>query len=1175
MTHVQVASILRVKRNTTHPDKLPREVFSAALQISHPAERAAFLDAACDGQPMLRQRMEELLAEQAQLGDFLDSPALATPNPSDGAGARLSGRRGGSSFVEVESVGARIGRYRLKELIGEGGCGTVYCAEQEEPVRREVALKVIKAGMDTRAVIARFEAERQALARMDHPNIAKVFDAGTTEHGRPYFVMELVKGVRVTEYCDRNNLSTPERLDLFILVCRAIQHAHQRGIIHRDIKPSNILVSSHDGTSVPKVIDFGIAKAIEQPLTEKTLVTAVEQLIGTPAYMSPEQAETSGLDIDTRTDVYSLGVLLYEMLTSKTPFDGKQLLESGLEAMRRTLREKEPPWPSTCLRSLNMAEAAEVVRHRREKMASLLKSVRGDLDWIVMKAVAKDRTRRYDSASSLARDVERYLTGQAVTARPPSRTYLLQKFVQRNKLLVAGSAAMLVVLLMATAVSTWQAVRATKAERDRAFLLRVAETARQREVQQRRQAELQRAAALRRAYNSDMNLVPQALLANNYGRVLDLIDRQRPKASSTSFLKTEPERDFRQWEWRYYWNQARSQAAFAFPRQSNSVVQLSLSPDNRYLATRDRRGAVKLWDWPGRTEIASLRSERAGDGPFAFSRKSDRIIVASSEGPQRNVLQVWSLPDLKILRQTAVRLRVQALAVSTADDQLIFLGDDGQIGTWDLSSDAPNVPEDAGEFPPRRPRISLGCISPDAKWVAMSQGDRIRVTDVMTGREALNVIAFDRGNACLAFSPDGRILAVSPSFTEVETSIKLFDVSAGKELGELVGHASWIPGLSFSPDGKRLISAGADQTIRVWDLTARRELAVLRGHRSEVNCAHVAADGLTLMSGCKDGSLFGWNVQATEPQRRYQLIQGPIVDFQFFPRTEKILAVDSVGVVRQWDPVNGREIESLSSLGTKAERVAISPDETRVYIALKGGRLAVLDWPARRVITNVIMAATGRGQVVPVGVIHGGRTLVTYGPEGVLRVWDTASWSDNVIGNSRVGLGWFGLKPAIGLGESYLAVAGPGNVLEVRDLVNGEIRSTINQEGWGFGQSSFSPDGRYLALASREGTVALWGLASQRVEDVLRGHLLGVHDVAFSPDSQRLASVSAKNEAVKLWDVDSRHEVATLGGEGSIFTRVAFSPEGTLLAAENIQGQVHIWQAPPLQDIDALDPVHQ
>src|SRR5438876_2116458 len=365
--------------------------------------------------------------------------------PEAGTGAAAASRSSYADLAEeiptviapvqlTEGPGTVIDHYKLLEKIGEGGFGAVYVAEQREPLKRRVALKIIKLGMDTRQVIARFEAERQALALMDHPNIAKVFDAGATETGRPYFVMELVRGIKITDYCDQNHLSTEDRLKLFTRVCHAIQHAHQKGIIHRDIKPSNILVtiSEPGAPGCPKVIDFGIAKATSgQRLTDKTVFTAFEQFIGTPAYMSPEQAMMTSLDIDTRTDIYALGVLLYELLTGQTPFDAKDLMAAGLDEMRRTIREVEPVKPSTRLSTMLAADLTIVAQHRQAEPSRLSILVQGDLDWIVMKSLEKDRARRYETANGLARDVERFLADEPVAACPPSNLYRLQKLVRR------------------------------------------------------------------------------------------------------------------------------------------------------------------------------------------------------------------------------------------------------------------------------------------------------------------------------------------------------------------------------------------------------------------------------------------------------------------------------------------------------------------------------------------------------------------------------------------------------------------------------------------------------------------------------------------------------------------------------------------------------------------------
>jgi serine/threonine protein kinase len=402
-----------------------KEILTEALKKETKAKRKAYLDEVCRNDANLKAEIESLLRSYDNAGNFLEESPFGPDITLDNSPL-------------TEGPGTVIGRYKLLEKIGEGGMAVVYMAQQEKPIRRKVALKIIKLGMDTKSVIARFEAERQALAMMDHPNIAKVLDAGATETGRPYFVMELVTGVSITQYCDKNNLNTTERLSLFVQVCNAVQHAHEKGIIHRDIKPTNVLVAHHDGRPVPKVIDFGIAKATNQRLTEKTLFTRYAHIIGTPAYMSPEQAELSDLGIDSRSDIYSLGVLLYELLTGTTPFSEEQLRKASYIEMQRIIREQEPTKPSTKLSTLGQT-LTDIAKHRGCTPDLLTKTIRGDLDWIVMKSLEKARERRYDNASALALDILRHLKDQPILARAPGTFYRLQKFFRRHRFQVAAS----------------------------------------------------------------------------------------------------------------------------------------------------------------------------------------------------------------------------------------------------------------------------------------------------------------------------------------------------------------------------------------------------------------------------------------------------------------------------------------------------------------------------------------------------------------------------------------------------------------------------------------------------------------------------------------------------------------------------------------------------------------
>ncbi|MEO7100181.1 MAG: serine/threonine-protein kinase [Luteolibacter sp.] len=476
--------------------EIEKALFEAALLIESPETRKAFLDQACNGDSPLRAQLDKLLAaHEASDVFFLEAEEARTVVAAEACENPTSipieyDLTPLPYFPEAEGPGTWIGRYKVLERIGEGGCGVVYLAEQQEPVQRLVALKVIRLGMDTESVIARFEMERQSLAVMDHPNIAHVLDAGATETGRPYFVMEWVRGEKITDYCNENRLDVRQRIDLFIEVCNAIQHAHQKGVIHRDIKPSNIIVTQHNGKPAPKVIDFGIAKATTGRSVGETLLTSHDHFVGTPAYMSPEQADRKGIDVDTRSDVYSLGILLYELLAGRTPFDPKELSSAGVLEMRRLLIEREPSRPSALLGTLTLEQRTETATDCHTEPAKLISLVRGDLDWVVMKAIEKDRQRRYETVNGLSMDLKRYIDNDAVTARPPSTIYLLQKFVRRNRITVVASVGIAAALVLGLGLAYVSYLRELRATREQSRMTQVAEAARANEAKLRQNASI-------------------------------------------------------------------------------------------------------------------------------------------------------------------------------------------------------------------------------------------------------------------------------------------------------------------------------------------------------------------------------------------------------------------------------------------------------------------------------------------------------------------------------------------------------------------------------------------------------------------------------------------------------------------------------------------------------------
>jgi WD40 repeat protein/serine/threonine protein kinase len=1053
------------------------------------------------------------------------------------------------------AIGGSIGGYKLLSILGEGGFGMVYLAEQQQPIKRLVALKVIKPGMDTKQVVARFETERQALALLDHPHIAQVFDAGATEAGRPYFAMEYVKGIPITQYCDKYKLGTAERLRLFIPLCQAIQHAHLKGIIHRDIKPSNALVMLQEEKPIPKVIDFGVAKALHQRLTEKTLATEKGEFIGTPEYMSPEQAELTGLDVDTRTDVYSLGVLLYELLTGCTPFDPADLRSKGYAQMQRIICEQDPVKPSTRLTTLG-GQAEAIARQRSATTDQLRKAVRGDLDWIVMKAMEKDRTRRYETASGLAQDLERHLNNEPVWARPPSTLYRFQKLVRRNKGVFAGVAAVAAVLVIGLAVSTVSLVREQYARR-------IAVAAQEREARLREQAQTQ-------AYASDMSRAQLVLAENDLGRARDLLNRHRPKPGV---------KDLRGWEWRYLWQQCQSDASFTLCQKSSPVWSLAVSPSRKWLAIGELdSGRLSVWDLETRQEMPPLPAG-GGEVRVAFSPREELLAFSAVTGaalahPQHKV-HLWNGATKQIVAGFELPLGGPCigLAFSEGGQMLVTYaaGPTNEVGVW-------RVPTGAKLTSYRVPAWEVGQGTPGTPFAidrrgtvaAVGPNHTIHLIDLSEGKTRWTRRAADESVKALALSPDGRILASGAGF--VESGIRLWDTATGKEISRLQGHRAWVSALAFWPDGKTLASASGDQTIRLWDLTDPVQVPsprVLRGHNLEVWRLALLPDAKTLVSGSKDGSVCLWDTTTIQHERTRIILPVTVAAWRFAPDSRSVLTVDGQGHVTRWRGADFGERISVMDLAAKRTPVfssaLISREGRWVAAGSEDGIVTVWDLQERTLLRQ---ATVSSGSVVPVEFTDRESRLVVWDAnDGSFQERDLATWQ-----RTR---SWQGpvsslVRAAFSADEKLCIMLAEDGTTRLRDMAT---RRETNA-GLDIRQVdvvTFSPDARLFAAASSRGHATLWETATLGERAKFHGFLMGNHAAAFSPDGKRLAVGGDGSEAVKLWDVESYQELLTLEGQGSLIHSSAFSSDGTVIGAINSQGQLHLWRAPSWEEIEAAE----